>query len=213
MAIVYTRNEERANYLSHGAGAVIALVACLFFFHTVYNRYGPLAQLSIWLYAFGVLSSYLSSTFYHACPMQSKWRESLRKLDHAAIYWHIAGSYSPITLIGLAQRPGLCWSLFIIVWACALLGSFMSFRRLKEHSNLETVCFVAMGMLVVFTFKPVVDVIGWESMGWIIAEGVAFVAGAVFYSFNNRPYMHTVFHGFVLLGTLCHLMAVWIIIR
>ena len=209
MAISYTQHEELANSLTHGIGVVIGLAASAVFLYISYMRYDALACLGVWLYAFGVTSSYLSSTLYHGSRQGSRHREILRKLDHSAIYWHIAGSYSPITLIGLQDNMLWGWILFITVWGCALIGSIMSFRGLKEHSNLETICFVGMGMVVLLAFKPVLIAIGWTSMGWIIAEGVAFVTGAAFYSMNKLRYMHTVFHLFVLLGSVCHIMAIW----
>lgn len=209
MAIFYSRNEELANSITHGAGVIMGGIASIVFLYIAYTRYGILGQIGIWLYAFGVISSYLSSTLYHASPQGTPQREWLRKLDHSAIYWHIAGSYSPITLIGLQENMTWGWILFVIVWSCALIGSFMSFRGLKEHSNLETICFVGMGMVVLLAFKPVLEAIGWKSMGWIIAEGVAFVTGACFYSMNKKPFMHTVFHAFVLLGSICHMTAIW----
>ena len=208
MSITYTPEEERANYLSHAAGILMGLAAGIYFLVITYSRYDALSQLGVWLYLFGVVSSYLASTVYHACPMQSPWRERLRKFDHAAIYWHIAGSYSPIILIGMREAMFWGWLLFIIVWSCALIGTCISFHGLKEHSNIETCCFVGMGLVILLAFKPVLDANGWESMGWIIAEGVAFITGAVFYSFNKKPFMHTVFHGFVLLGSICHIMAI-----
>lgn len=209
MAISYTRNEELANSITHGAGVLIGVIASSIFLYIAYTQLDTLACLGIWLYAFGVISSYLSSTLYHASRQGSKHRQVLRKLDHSAIYWHIAGSYSPITLIGLRGDMTWGWMLFIIVWTCALIGSIMSFKGLKDHSNVETICFVGMGMVVLLAFKPVLNAIGWTSMGWIIAEGVAFITGAAFYSMNKRRFMHTVFHAFVLLGSLCHFMALW----
>lgn len=209
MAISYTHNEEIANSITHGAGVIIGLIASIVFLQLAYTKYDLLGCFGIGLYAFGVISSYLASTLYHGSKQGSKLRNILRKFDHSAIYWHIAGSYSPITLIGLRDNMLWGWTLFCIVWTCALVGSIMSFRGLKDHSNLETICFVGMGMVVLLAFKPVLDAIGWTSMGWIIAEGVAFVTGAVFYSMNKRRYMHTIFHSFVLLGSLCHILALW----
>lgn len=209
MSISYTRNEELANSVTHGIGVLMGIVASALFLKITYVHYDMLSQLGIWLYAFGIISSYLASTLYHASKHGTTHRELLRKFDHSAIYWHIAGSYSPITLIGLHENMFWGWILFIVVWICALIGSIMSFRGLKEHSNLETICFVGMGLVVLLAFKPVLDAIGWKSMGWIIAEGVAFITGAIFYSMNKYRFMHTVFHVFVLIGSICHIMAVW----
>ena len=161
------------------------------------------------LYLFGMLCSYAASTIYHALSAWSKWKERLRKWDHAAIYWHIAGSYSPITLIALRQQGYWGWGLFIFIWTCAIVGTVMSFARLKEHSNFETACFVGMGLSVLVAFKPLIDSTGPDVVAWIVAEGVCYITGAVFYSVNKRRFMHTVFHFFVLAGSICHIVAVW----
>ena len=160
-----------------------------------------------------MLASYIASTMYHACPPESIWKERLRKWDHAAIYWHIAGSYSPITLTALRDAGLWGWGLFSFVWICALLGTVASFRKLKSHSNLETICFVLMGSVVLIAFKPLINVVSPAAIAWIIAEGVCYVTGALFYSLHKRKYMHTVFHFFVLGGSVCHIVAVWDILK
>ena len=156
-----------------------------------------------------MICSYAASTIYHALSAYSKWKERLRKWDHAAIYWHIAGSYSPITLIALRNEGYWGWSLFIFVWLCAVVGTVSSFRKLKDHSNIETFCFIGMGLSVLIAFKPLIDSLSTAAFVWIVAEGVAYITGAVFYSLNKRRYMHTVFHFFVLMGSVCHIIAVW----
>ena len=156
-----------------------------------------------------MLGSYAASTIYHSMKHHSKWKERLRKWDHAAIYWHIAGSYSPLTLIALRSQGYWGWSLFVFVWTCAIAGTITSFIHLKEHSNLETFCFVGMGLSVLVAFKPLMDCVSEAAIIWLIAEGVAYITGAVFYSLNKKKYMHSVFHFFVLAGSVCHIIAVW----
>ena len=167
------------------------------------------ARVGVILYLFGMLGSYLASTLYHSIKHHSKWKERLRKWDHAAIYWHIAGSYSPLTLIALREQGYWGWSLFCFVWACAIAGTIISFIKLKEHSNVETFCFIGMGLSVLVAFKPLVDSVSTAAVTWIIAEGVSYITGAVFYSLNKTKYMHSVFHFFVLAGSVCHIIAVW----
>ena len=101
------------------------------------------------------------------------------------------------------------WGLFIFVWACAIAGTVISFIRLKEHSHIETFCFIGMGLSVLVAFKPLIDSVSTAAFVWIVAEGVCYITGAVFYSLNKRRYMHSVFHFFVLAGSLCHIIAVW----
>ena len=167
------------------------------------------ARTGVILYLFGMLGSYVASTIYHSVKHHSKWKERLRKWDHAAIYWHIAGSYSPLTLVALREQGYWGWSLFIFVWACAVAGTIVSFIHLKEHSNLETFCFVGMGLSVLVAFKPLMDSVSAAAVIWLIAEGVSYITGAVFYSLNKKKYMHSVFHFFVLAGSVCHIIAVW----
>jgi hemolysin III len=169
----------------------------------------PWARLGVCLYLFGMLASYVTSTAYHTLLRRSKWKERLRHWDHAAIYWHIAGSYSPLTLVALRTQGYWGWGLFIFVWACAIVGTVISFIRLKEHSNVETFCFVGMGLSILVAFKPLIDSVSTAAFVWIVAEGVCYITGAVFYSLNKRRYMHSVFHFFVLAGSLCHIIAVW----
>ena len=209
MSIRYTRNEENINTWSHAAGIAIGVVVGVIFLVMCAKQGWGWARLGVSLYLFGMLGSYISSTVYHALPRRSKWKERLRRWDHAAIYWHIAGSYSPITLIALRSDGWWGWGLFCFVWACAVVGTIISFGHLKEHSNVETACFIGMGLSVLVAFKPLLNNVSTAAVVWIIAEGVCYITGAVFYSFNMRRYMHSVFHFFVLAGSICHIVAVW----
>ena len=209
MAIRYTRREERWNSWSHAAGAVLAVVVGTVFIVMAARAADAWASLGVSLYLAGMLASYVASTVYHALPAQSPWKERLRRWDHAAIYWHIAGSYSPLTLIALRQQGAWGWALFAFVWTAAIAGTIVSFRRLKEHSHIETLCFVLMGLSVLVAFKPLIDAVSTRAVAWIVAEGVCYITGALFYSLNKRRYMHSVFHFFVLAGSLCHIVAVW----
>lgn len=204
----YTRKEELWNSWSHAGGIVMGVVVGIIFLVWCVKSESNWATIGVILYLFGMLMSYIASTVYHGLPAHSKWKERLRKWDHAAIYWHIAGSYSPITLV--AMRDGYWgWALFIFVWTAAIAGTIASFIRLKDHSHLETICFCLMGLSVLAAFKPLLDCVSTAAVVWIIAEGVCYITGAIFYSFNKRRFMHTVFHFFVLAGSFCHIVAVW----
>ena len=229
MAIRYTKREEIWNASSHGGGILLGVVIGIIFLVWCFQSDNNWARVGVILYLFGMLGSYIASTLYHALPAyarregekegrrfpggllghRSKWKERLRKWDHAAIYWHIAGSYSPLTLTALREQGYWGWSLFSFVWLCAIAGTIVSFVRLKEHSNLETFCFIGMGLSVLVAFKPLMDSVSAAAVIWLIAEGVCYITGAVFYSLNKRKYMHSVFHFFVLAGSVCHIIAVW----
>lgn len=218
----FSRGEEMLNAWSHAAGIVLAIVAGAYFLYICFTYESrPEASLAddeslrvengfaafgIILYLIGMLGSYLTSTLYHALP-NSRAKAILRRWDHAAIYWHIAGSYSPITLLVLREEGLWGWGLFAFVWMAALVGTWMSFRRLSDHSYLETICFCLMGLSVLVAFEPLLEHSPRSAVAWIIAEGVCYITGAVFYSLRRR-FMHAVFHFFVLAGSLCHIIAV-----
>lgn len=209
MAIRYTHREELWNSWSHAGGIVLGVTIGIIFLWMSFSGDNPWARLGVCLYLFGMLASYVASTVYHALPRRSVWKERLRRCDHAAIYWHIAGSYSPLTLTALRSQGYWGWSLFIFVWLCAIVGTIVSFARLKEHSNLETFCYVGMGLSVLVAFKPLIDSVSAAAVAWIVAEGVFYITGALFYTFHRRRYMYSVFHFFVLAGSVCHIVAVW----
>ncbi len=207
--IRYTKKEEIWNAASHGGGILLGVVFGIIFLVWCFQADNNWARVGVILYLFGMLGSYAASTLYHSIKHHSKWKERLRKWDHAAIYWHIAGSYSPLTLTALRDQGYWGWSLFIFVWSCAIAGTIVSFIRLKEHSHLETFCFVGMGLSILVAFKPLMDSVSEAAIIWLIAEGVSYITGAVFYSLNKTKYMHSVFHFFVLAGSVCHIIAVW----
>lgn len=209
MSIRYTKREEQLNTWSHAGGILLGVTIGVLFLIWCFRSDNNWARWGVILYLFGMLGSYIASTVYHAMPRRSSWKETLRRWDHAAIYWHIAGSYSPLTLVALREQGYWGWTLFLFVWTCAVIGTTISFIHLKEHSNLETACFIGMGLSVLVAFKPLLASISTAAVIWLIAEGVAYITGAVFYSFNKKRYMHSVFHFFVLLGSICHIIAVW----
>lgn len=154
---------------------------------------------------------------FHMVSRQSPGRlkELLRKFDHGAIYLHIAGTYTPFTLLVMRHAGGWGWGIFSFVWLSAIVGFILSFKKLKEHSNLETVCYVAMGASILVAMKPLMD--NLTEMGavpafwWLIGGGASYIIGAVFYSLR-KPYMHATFHLFCLGGSIGHMIAIWLIL-
>ena len=160
----------------------MGLVVCLLFLVKGSVAESPVVTISLLLYIFGVVSSYATSTIYHAIPARKVEAKALaRKFDHAAIYWHIAGSYSPVTLIGMMGGGEKVWAvvIFSFVWLCAVVGTALSFRKMKAQSYLETVCYCLMGLTILVAFKPFYECCGLAIMLWVIGEGVAYIAGAV----------------------------------
>ena len=208
----YTLTEEIVNTATHAVGLVMGLAVTLFFLLKSTPADSWVVPFALGLYLVGVVGSYATSTLYHAIPASKPEAKALaRKFDHAAIYWHIAGSYTPLTLIAMIDGGERVWGLVIcsFVWLAALVGTGLSFRKMKAQSYLETACYVLMGLTILVAFKPFYACCGLPIVLWVVGEGVAYITGAVLYSFKKVPYMHSVFHLFVILGDICHMIATW----
>lgn len=207
---IYIKEEERLNVISHAFGIAGGIaIGVLFLYETITRGGDAIAVMSVALYIFGMLSSYIFSTSYHACKQGSSMKRNLRKLDHCAIYWHIAGSYSPLTLIAMRDVGYWGWGIFFFCWICAAVGTSLSLYSLKKHNIFETVCFVLMGLTIVVAMKQFYESVPLSVFLWVVGEGVAYITGAVFYSLHKVKYVHAIFHVFVLIGSACHMIAVW----
>ena len=209
----YSNGEEWTNTLSHAVGILLGIIAgCLLLLKATDSAEPHWAIVCISVYLAGMLSSYVSSTWYHG-SRPGKLKELLRKFDHGAIYLHIAGTYTPFTLLVMRDAGGWGWGIFTFVWLSAVVGFILSFTNLKEHSNLETICFITMGATVFIAFKPLINALSilneMNVLYLILAGGASYIAGAVFYSFNKISYMHSVFHLFCLGGSVCHAIAIY----
>lgn len=210
----YSKGEERLNVISHAVGFVCALAVSVFFVGEVIAKGGDGWSLaSMLLYAVGMLSSYAFSTAYHATRVGTSARRLLRKFDHAAIYWYIAGCYSPITLIAMRDIGYWGWGIFAFCWLCAIVGTLLCLRKQKKQNILETVCYVLMGLTILVAMKQFYNAVPLSAFLWVVGEGVAYIAGAVLYSIHKVKYVHAIFHFFVILGTLCHMIAVWQVLQ
>lgn len=209
----YSKSEELSNSISHGLGIVLGIVAAAILFSKDGVVDNAWAIVSISIYLVGMLSSYVTSTWYHGITEPSKKRR-LQKYDHAAIYLHIAGTYTPFALVTLREDALWGWGLFAFIWLAAITGVIVSFIKSGKHSYVETACYVIMGCAIFVAFKPLIDNLDSadkiESLYWLVAGGVSYIVGAVFYSLAKVRYMHTVFHVFVLGGSVCHIVAIYI---
>jgi len=208
----YSAKEEKANTYTHAIGIIFGLIAGSILIQKSVSSQNNWAIISYSVYALFMTLSYLTSTLYHVDRIEIR-KNVRRKFDHAAIYCHIAGTYTPFTLVVLRNQSVWGWSLFGIIWTAAAAGVLLSFLKLKNASKFETVCYVAMGWVVVFAFKPLMDVLSMSNsmnvLWWLVAGGLFYTVGAVLYSFKKIQYMHAVWHLFVLGGSVCHVMAIW----
>jgi len=201
-----TLGEEIANSVSHGAGLLAALVAVPFLLVAASEL--PAASIvGASIFAATMVLLYLTSTLYHALP-RGRAKRVFMKLDHGAIYLFIAGSYTPFTLGVLHGAWG--WTLFGLVWGMAALGILLkAFGRLS-HPWLSTALYLAMGWLVLIAVVPLVRSVEPAGVALLVAGGLAYSAGCIFYLLDNRlRYAHAVWHGFVVAGSGFHYFAVF----
>lgn len=201
----YALGEEIANSVTHGVGALLSVVGM-----TVLVMMGVLAE-DPWRLAasivFGtsLVLEYTASTLYHALP-QPKAKYVFKLLDHSGIYLLIAGSYTPFCLITLRESGG--WWIFALIWTIALVGIALEAFWVFRPRWLSALTYIGMGWLVVFSFRPLVANLDPAGVWLLVAGGLAYTLGTVFYVFKRIPYFHMVWHLWVLAGSVCHFLSV-----
>jgi len=197
--------EEIANSVSHGLALLLSIIAVPFLF-TASSHPGMVSIVGTSVFAVTMVTLYLSSTLYHALPA-SRAKGIVLKLDHVAIYFFIAGSYTPFALSALADTWS--WTLFVSVWSLAILGATLKVLDLLKHPWLSTGLYLVMGWLVLIATMPLAASMPLPVNLLLVAGGLAYSAGVVFFVLDSRlRYAHAVWHCFVVLGTACHFFAV-----
>lgn len=200
-----TLGEEVANAVSHGLGALLAIAALPILVHSAATRGGAADVVAASLFAGSAILLYLVSTVYHALP-RGRAKAWLNRMDHAAIYLFIAGSYMPF-LFG-ALRGAWGWSLFGVLWGAAALGVVAKLFNRLRHPLWSTGLYVAMGWVAVVAAVPLMERLSGAGLLWLLAGGLSYTAGAVVFLFDERlRYGHFVWHLFVLGGSVCHFFA------
>lgn len=201
----YTFKEELANAITHGLGVFCSIAggAVLIALAAVYGDAWQIVSASIFTSALVLL--YTASTLYHAVSSATA-KAWLKIFDHCAIYILIAGTYTPFTLIGLRGVWG--WSLFGVVWALAVLGVIFKLFFTGRFRGLSTLIYIAMGWMVIVAIKPMSQALTPAELNWLIAGGLFYTLGTVFYMLRRIPFGHAIWHCFVLGGSVCHYAAV-----
>jgi hemolysin III len=197
--------EETVNAWTHGLGAVLSL-AGLVVLVVMAGRYGDAWHIvSCTIYGVTMVLLFSSSTLYHSCRSE-RAKHICRIIDHASIYLLIAGTYTPFVLVSL--RGGWGWSLFGVVWGLALAGIVFQIFFVSRFRVLQTLIYLAMGWLAVIAFKPLLARVPLPGLIWLLAGGLSYTVGALFYLWKKLPFHHAVWHLFVLAGSVCHYFAI-----
>lgn len=197
--------EEVANSVSHGIGLLAALTAFPFLVIVAAQRGDAANVIGASVFAVALVLVYLTSTLYHALPRQ-RAKQIFRILDHSAIYLLIAGTYTPFTL-GVLRGPW-GWTLFGLQWGLAAAGIVLKSIGGIRYGKLSVAVYLAMGWLVLIAIGPVMDHVPPWGLFWLVAGGIAYTAGVVFFALERIRYFHLIWHLFVIAGSACHFFAV-----
>jgi hemolysin III len=200
-----TLGEEIANSVSHGIGLLAALIAFPILVGSAFNRGDLAGTVGAAVFATTMVLLYLASTLFHALP-PNRAKRVFQILDHSAIYLLIAGTYTPFTLGVLRGVWG--WTLFGLVWGLAVIGTVFKTLGGVRYTTFSTWVYLAMGWLVLIAIEPVWTLVPKWGLFWLVAGGIAYTAGTVFFMAERIRYFHFVWHLFVVLGTVCHFIAV-----
>jgi hemolysin III len=199
--------EEIANSISHGLALLAALIAAPFLIGAAVQRGDAAGIVGASVFAATMVLLYTMSMLYHAFP-PNRAKGVFQVLDHGAIYLLIAGTYTPFTL-GVLHGPW-GWTLFGLVWAMALAGVAVKAVAGIRYPHLSTALYLAMGWIALLAVKPMWELIPGWGLFWLIAGGLAYTLGVIFFVIDGRMrYGHFVWHLFVATGTACHCVAVF----
>lgn len=202
----FTKREELINALIHGLGALLSVAALVVLIIAGAQTGDAWHVVSFAVFGTSMLILYTSSTLVHSFP-EGKAKDWFEWLDHSSIYWFIAGTYTPFLF--LAVEGALAWVLFGIVWALAIGGTLFKLYFVKRFVKLSTFLYVVMGWLIVFAWNPLTAAMTQEGLWLLIAGGILYTVGAVFYVWRGFLYHHAVWHVFVLAASVCHFFSVY----
>ena len=200
----YTKGEEIFNMTSHivgGALGIVALVLCVVFAAVHGNGYGVVSGA---IYGVTMIILYTMSSIYHGLNPKRKAKKVFQVLDHCSIYLLIAGSYTPFALCTLREyNAALGWTIFGVIWFVAILGIILNSIDIKKFRVFSMICYLVMGWCIVFKINLLPELLGTAGFVLLLLGGLSYTVGAILYGLGKKhKYMHSVFHLFILLGSL-----------
>ena len=204
---VYSRGEEIMNMVTHivgGGFAILALILCLL------QAREAAAAVGSWIYGISMLITYTMSSVYHGLH-KNTGKKVMQVLDHCAIYFLIAGTYTPIMLTAFVPvYPAIGWGLLGMQWILTALAVTLTAIDLKKYKVFSMVCYIFMGWGIIFFLPQAMEILGSTGFGWLLAGGIAYTIGAILFGVGKKlRWMHSVFHIFVLLGSVLQFVAIY----
>ena len=208
-APIYTHEEEKWNYRSHGLASLLSVGGLLLLLSRAVPDGDIWVIAGITVFSICMTIGFMSSAVYHWMD-KPHFKKQLRLLDHVAIYLFIAGSYTPFTLITLRDEYGIL--LFFLVWGLALAGMMFKYyirERLDQFVKTDTMIYVLIGCVAVLFTQPLLEVMPAQCVMLLALGGVFYLIGAIFYLWKSFPYNHAIWHFLVMGGALAHYMCVY----
>ncbi len=203
----YSPTEEKLNIWSHAFGIFLSIIALVLLIIKAVQQDNIWMMISFPIFGVSLILLYLASTLYHASKEPQK-RFKLKVFDHAAIYVLIAGSYTPFTLVSLNGETG--WLIFSMVWVMAFTGIILKLFFTGKFKIVSTAMYVLMGWLIVFYFQDLTAHLHEKGVFYLILGGVLYTIGAILYSIKKIKFNHAIFHFFVLAGSFCHFLSIYL---
>jgi hemolysin III len=202
---LYPAHEELAHAITHGVGVVMGIAVLLVLLVFSSQRKSAWEVVSCAVYGTTFILLFLGSTLYHAAQ-NPRTRRMLKIVDHSAIYLLIAGTYTPFALVPL--RGGLGWTIFGAIWGCALLGIAFKVFFTGRFKAVSLISYLFMGWFCVIAVKPLYRELNTAGFVFLAVGGLCYTVGAIFYAWKALPWSHTIWHLFVLAGSVCHFFSI-----
>ena len=204
----YTLGEELMSAISHGVGALLGVAALLLCVVRSAQHGSAMAVVCSAIYGFTLIVLYTMSTMYHSLAV-NRAKKVFRVIDHCSIYLLIAGTYTPFSLITLNDPVG--YIIFAVVWITAIVGITFSAIDLKRFRVFSMTAYIAMGWVIIFAFKPLLDAMPAPGIWLLLSGGIAYTLGVLPFALGKKhKYMHSLFHFFVLAGSILHFLCIYL---
>ncbi len=208
----YSKGEEIFNSVTHGIGTIFSIVALtlMIVFSALYGNAWQVVSVSI--YGTSLIILYTMSTLYHAITNE-RAKKVLQIFDHSSIYLLIAGTYTPFCLVILREDSYKGWLVFAIIWTLAIFGIVMSSVFPRRFKVLNIASYIVMGWVIAFALPDMIKILAnlnsINCIYFLVAGGILYTLGVIFYAIKKVPYFHSIWHIFVLLGSVCHFISIF----
>ena len=197
----YRLSDMIAGAITHNIGRLLAVIGTIILFVKAEHVHSTTVTAAVLIFGLSMIFSYSASTLYHALA-RTKARHVFHILDHCMIYLLIAGTYTPLVLVTIGGKLG--WTIFVIVWILAICGIVYKSLAIDKHNVASAVLYLAMGWLIIFFIVPLWHALPQTAILLLIAGGVSYTVGMIFFAFDDIRYFHSIWHLFVLGGSVFH---------